>query len=91
MELTKELKQKIDDYFQEKSPEEIYQILKKYGFKDTKKLCTFRKYADMKGVTTMCVYKWEKQGKITTTEIDGVKFVELSEEEMEQMKKLKDK
>lgn len=56
-----------------------------------KNLATFRTYAQLKGVTTMCVYKWEKQGKITTTEIDGVKFVELNAEEMEQMNKLKNK
>lgn len=49
-----------------------------------KNLVTIRTYADMKGVTTVCVYKWEKQKKISTIEIDGVKFVELSAEEMEQ-------
>lgn len=53
-----------------------------------KNLVTVRTYADMKGVTTMCVYKWEKQGKISITEIDGVKFVELSAEEMQQRESL---
>lgn len=51
-------------------------------------LVTIRTYAEMKGVTAVCVYKWEKQGKITTTEIDGVKFVELSAEEMQQRESL---
>lgn len=34
MKLTKELKQKIDSYFESKSEEEVYEILKGYGLKE---------------------------------------------------------
>lgn len=36
MKLTEELKQKIDAYFESKSEEEVYEILKSYGLKEEK-------------------------------------------------------
>lgn len=48
------------------------------------RLVTVRTYAEMKGVTTVCVYKWERQNKVRTKKIDGVKFVVLTDEEVKQ-------
>lgn len=51
-------------------------------------LVTIRTYASMYNVTSACVYKWEKQNKIKTTQIDGVKFVVLTDEEVKQRQSL---
>ena len=34
MKLTKKLKKRIDFYFENKSPKELYETLKKYGLKE---------------------------------------------------------
>lgn len=50
------------------------------------KLVTVRTYAGIKGVTSVCVYKWIDQGKVNKKVIDGVIFVVLTDEEMKQRK-----
>lgn len=45
-------------------------------------LVTTNTYAKMKGVTTECVRQWALQNKIKSVKIDGIRFIELSEEEM---------
>lgn len=50
------------------------------------RLVTTRTYADMHGVTTECVRKWARQGKIKSKVIDGVNFIVLTDEEMKQRK-----
>lgn len=45
-------------------------------------LVTTNTYAKMKGVTTECVRQWALQGKIKSVNIDGVRFIKLSEEEL---------
>lgn len=50
------------------------------------KLVTVRTYAGIKGVTSVCVYKWIEQGKVNKKVIDGVIFVVLTDEEMKQRK-----
>lgn len=47
---------------------------------------TFRNYAAMKGVTVPTVYLWERNGKINVENMDGVKFVVLTDEEVKQRK-----
>lgn len=49
---------------------------------EKERLMTFRNYAAMKGVTVPTIYLWEKQGKISVENMDGVKFVKLNDEEM---------
>ena len=44
---------------------------------DIDKLVTINKYAKREGVTTMSVYRWIKDKRIKSMEIDGVKFVVL--------------
>lgn len=39
-------------------------------------------YAKFMNVTTMCVAKWRYAGKIKNVVIDGMNFVELSDEEL---------
>lgn len=53
---------------------------------EKERLITIRNYAEMKGVTVPAVYLWEKQKKVSTTKIDGVKFVVLNDEEMKRYK-----
>lgn len=48
-------------------------------------------YARYKGVSSTCISKWRKQGKIKNTIIDGVNFVELSDEELVDYNKWKNK
>lgn len=50
------------------------------------RLVTTRTYADMRRVTTECVRKWARQGKIKSKVIDGVNFVVLTDEEVEKRK-----
>ena len=47
-------------------------------------LVTTNTYAKMKGVTTECVRQWALQNKIKSVKIDGIRFIELSEEEMKE-------
>lgn len=47
-------------------------------------LVTTNTYAKMKGVTTECVRQWALQGKVKSVKIDGIRFIELSEEEMKE-------
>lgn len=49
-------------------------------------LVTTRTYAMMRNVTTECVRKWIKNGKVKNKIIDGVNFVVLTEEEVKQRK-----
>ena len=42
---------------------------------DTDRLVTVRHFADMMGVTTTSVYAWMAQGKAKGIRIDGVTFV----------------
>lgn len=42
MELTEEMKKKIDAYFESKSAEEVEEILKGYGLKEEKRKIVFR-------------------------------------------------
>ena len=51
-------------------------------------LVTTNTYAKMKGVTTECVRQWALQNKIKSVKIDGIRFIELSEEEMKERNKL---
>lgn len=51
-------------------------------------LVTTNTYAKMKGVTTECVRQWALQNKIKSVKIDGIRFIELSEEEMKERIKL---
>lgn len=44
------------------------------------KLFRLSTYAKMKGVSTECVRKWAKNGKVKVVVIDDVKFIEISEE-----------
>lgn len=53
-----------------------------------KNLVTTNTYAKMKGVTTECVRQWALQNKIKSVKIDGIRFIELSEEEMKERSKL---
>ena len=56
---------------------------------DNNNLVTIRTYSLMKGVTTECVRKWVKQGKVSNKVIDGVNFVKLTKEEIKQRKEMK--
>lgn len=47
------------------------------------RLVRTKTYADMRRVTTECVRKWARQGKIKSKVIDGVNFVVLTDEEMQ--------
>lgn len=47
----------------------------------SEKLIKVSTYARMKGVSVLTVYQWIKIGKIQCTEIDGVKFIKVSENE----------
>lgn len=47
-------------------------------------LVTTNTYAKMKGVTTECVRQWALSNKIKSVKIDGIRFIELSEEEMKE-------
>ncbi len=40
------------------------------------KLETFSRFARRQEITVQTVYRWEKEGKIKTVNIDGKKFVE---------------
>lgn len=51
-------------------------------------LVTTNTYAKMKGVTTECVRQWALQGKIKSVKIDGIRFIELSKEEVKERDKL---
>lgn len=51
-------------------------------------LITTSTYAKMKGVTTECVRQWALQGKIKSVKIDNVRFIELSEEEVKERRKI---
>lgn len=51
-------------------------------------LVTSNTYAKMKGVTTECVRQWALQGKVTSIKIDGIRFIELSEDEVKERGKL---
>lgn len=51
-------------------------------------LVTTNTYAKMKGVTTECVRQWALQGKVKSVKIDGIRFIELSEEEIKERNKL---
>lgn len=51
-------------------------------------LVTTNTYAKMKGVTTECVRQWALQNKIKSVKIDGIRFIELSEEEVKERNKL---
>lgn len=53
---------------------------------EKERLMTFRNYAAMKGVTVPTVYLWERNGKINVENMDGVKFVVLTDEEVKQRK-----
>ena len=61
--------------------------IKKKGYM-YKNLVTTNTYAKMKGVTTECVRQWALQNKIKSVKIDGIRFIELSEEEMKERNKL---
>lgn len=61
--------------------------LKKKGYM-YKNLVTTNTYAKMKGVTTECVRQWALQNKIKSVKIDGIRFIELSEEEIKERNKL---
>lgn len=50
------------------------------------KLVTVRTYADMCKVTTECVRKWVKNGKVKGRSIDGVNFIVLTDEEVKKRK-----
>lgn len=50
-------------------------------------LVTTNTYAKMKGVTTECVRQWALQGKVKSTNIDGIRFIKLSEEEVKERRK----
>lgn len=56
---------------------------------DKDRIMTIRNYAAMKGVTVPTVYLWEKKRKIKIEDMDGVKFVILSDEEVKQRKESK--
>ena len=45
---------------------------------DKTKLKTVKNYATLKGYTPQRIYQLEKEGQVKFTEIDGVKFVDLS-------------
>ncbi len=45
---------------------------------DKTKLKTVKNFATLKGYTPQRIYQLEKEGQIKFTEIDGVKFVDLS-------------
>lgn len=47
-------------------------------------LVTTNTYAKLKGVTTECVRQWALQCKVKSVKIDGIRFIELSEEEMKE-------
>ena len=51
-------------------------------------LVTTNTYAKMKGVTTECVRQWALQNKIKSVKIDGIRFIELSEEEVKERRKV---
>lgn len=51
-------------------------------------LVTSNTYAKMKGVTTECVRQWVLQGKVKSIKIDGIRFIELSEDEVKERGKL---
>ena len=51
-------------------------------------LVTTNTYAKMKGVTTECVRQWALQNKIKSVKIDGIRFIELSEEELKERRKV---
>lgn len=51
-------------------------------------LVTTNTYAKMKSVTTECVRQWALQGKVKSVKIDGIRFIELSEEEMKERRKV---
>ena len=51
-------------------------------------LVTTNTYAKMKGVTTECVRQWALSNKIKSVKIDGIRFIELSEEEVKERGKL---
>lgn len=51
-------------------------------------LVTTNTYAKMKGVTTECVRQWALQGKVKSVKIDNVRFIELSEEEVKERRKV---
>lgn len=53
---------------------------------EKERLMTIRNYAAMKGVTVPAIYLWEKRGKVKIENMDGVKFVVLTDEEMKQRK-----
>lgn len=44
----------------------------------TKDLKTIANYAREKGVTVQTVYKWIEQNKVESVEVDGVKFIKIS-------------
>lgn len=50
-------------------------------------LVTTNTYAKMKGVTTECVRQWALQNKVKSIKIDGIRFIELSEEEVKERRK----
>lgn len=50
-------------------------------------LVTTNTYAKMKGVTTECVRQWALSGKIKSVKIDGIRFIELSEDDIKERRK----
>lgn len=56
---------------------------------EKERLVKFSTYAAMKGVTTPAVYLWEKLGKIKVEDMDGTKYVVLTDEEVKQRKEEK--
>lgn len=50
-------------------------------------LVTTNTYAKLKGVTTECVRQWALQGKIKSVKIDGIRFIELSEDDIKERRK----
>lgn len=51
-------------------------------------LVTANTYAKMKGVTTECVRQWALQGKIKSIKIDGIRFIELTKEDIKEREKI---
>lgn len=51
-------------------------------------LVTTNTYARMKGVTTECVRQWALQNKIKSIKIDGIRFIELTKEDIKERTKL---
>lgn len=53
-------------------------------------LVTANTYAKMKGVTTECVRQWALQNKIKSIKIDGIRFIELTKEDIKERRKNND-